>query len=149
MPLPPRLLRLTRWKPLVLRIPHRLLLLLLNLLLILAVFVLNCLRLGTNPLMARCTAVTVPLVWCIRMARWLTLPTTLTPLTHRVKYINHVSSHTPPVCFFFPFVSPGLGNHVKDNIRKKRLQGIRLWVFFFSLFVFPIHCRCRRLQVGF
>lgn len=63
----------------------------------LAVSVLNYLRSGTNPLTARCMAGTVlPVVWSTRMARWRTLPTTLTLLTHRVvKCINHVSSHIP------------------------------------------------------
>lgn len=110
----------------------------------LAVSVLNYLRSGTNPLTARCTAGTVlPVVWSTRMARWRTLPTTLTLLTHRVvKCINHVSSHTPPVLFVF--VLPELGNHVKESIstKQKRLSRIRPWGFLSNSSFILSHAFC-------
>lgn len=89
----PRLPRQTRWKPPVHLIPRRLLLV--NPLLILAVSVLNFPRSGTSPLTAKCMAdMAQQVVWYTKaMARWLTLPTILTPLTHKVvKFINHVSN---------------------------------------------------------
>ena len=137
LPRPPRR---TRWKPPVHLIPHRLLVV--NPLLILAVSALNFPRSGTSPLTARCMADTVQrVVWCTRaMARWPTLPTILTPLTHKVvKCINHVSNAL--VMLFFVLFLPELGNHVKEK-QEKRLQRIRLWGFLSCYF--PI-----RFQVGF
>ena len=133
LPRPPRR---TRWKPPVHLIPHRLLVV--NPLLILAVSALNFPRSGTSPLTARCMADTVQrVVWCTKaMARWLTLPTILTPLTHKVvKCINHVSNS--PVMLFFCFVFTRIGKSCERKTRKKGCKESGSGVFFlvFSLFV--------------
>lgn len=65
----------------------------------LAVFALNCLPSATRPLTVRCPANTAPLAvaWSIRATdRWVTLPTTLTPLTRAVPCTSNVSKIQPP-----------------------------------------------------
>lgn len=108
----------------------------------LVVSVLNYLRSGTNPLTARCTVGTVlPVVWSTRMARWRTLPTTLTLLTHRVvRCINHVSSHTPFPCYFVRFTRIGKSCERKHIHETKKAVKNQALGFSFQFIFHSVSC---------